>query len=150
MRKYLIVAAMILSVLCLLASCGKETVFEYSGEGDFVTLIITDDEGNTMLEEQKVGIREGATVLDCTRYLLQKNKMQYEVTGAGSAVYMRGIDNLYERDKGPQSGWLYRVNGSFDDTSKSCGVYTVENGDRIEWVYTLNLGADVGAQQNGD
>lgn len=54
---------------------------------------------------------------------------------------MEGINNLFEFDHGPRSGWLYRVNGSMH--SKSAGAFTVNAGDVIEWLYTLDLGRDI-------
>jgi hypothetical protein len=69
-----------------------------------------------------------------------------EHRGSAKAPYIEGIDNLYEFDKGGKSGWLYRVNGTFPN--KSAGAYILKKGDRIEWVYTLELGKDVGKSEN--
>ena len=59
--------------------------------------------------------------------------IQMEFSGKKSAAYVKGINNLYEFDKGANSGWLYFVNGV--RPVKSCGAYVVENGDVIEWKY---------------
>ena len=58
---------------------------------------------------------------------------------------MEGIDNLYEFDCGQQSGWLYRVNGYSPGYSSS--QYVLSDGDQVEWLYTCDLGQDVGATQ---
>lgn len=43
---------------------------------------------------------------------------------------------------GPLSGWMYKVNGEFPGYGSS--KYKLSNGDVIEWVYTCDLGRDVG------
>jgi hypothetical protein len=60
-------------------------------------------------------------------------------TGAsvsGSKSYVKGINGLYEFDKGPQSGWMYSVNGSTPNVS--CGSYKVKAGDKIKWYYVTS------------
>ena len=57
-------------------------------------------------------------------------------------IFIRGINHLYDRACGELSGWMYKVNGEFP--GKGCGAYKLENGDVIEWVYTCDLGKDVG------
>jgi hypothetical protein len=47
-------------------------------------------------------------------------------------------------DFGSQSGWLYSVNGDYPGVS--CGDYLVKAEDVIEWVYTCDLGKDVGRE----
>ena len=50
--------------------------------------------------------------------------------------------NLYEFDVGNKSGWMYKVNGWFPNYG--CSRYQLKDGDVIEWVYTCDLGDDVG------
>ena len=40
---------------------------------------------------------------------------------------------------------MYRVNGTFPN--KGCSSYLLSDGDTVEWVYTCDLGKDVGAEQ---
>lgn len=56
--------------------------------------------------------------------------------------YIEGIHQLYEKDCGSKSGWMYRVNGTFPNYG--CSSYTVRSGDKIEFLYTCNLGEDIG------
>lgn len=56
--------------------------------------------------------------------------------------YIEGIKYLYEFDAGSTSGWMYKVNGWFPNYG--CSSYYLSDGDVIEWVYTCDLGADVG------
>lgn len=48
-------------------------------------------------------------------------------------IYVKGINGKFEFDEGPESGWVYTVNGV--RASVSCGNYTVKSGDKIVWSY---------------
>lgn len=105
---------------------------------------ITGDQGHTILPPTSVKIQTGDTVFDILHRAVQKHGIQMEYQGSGSTLYVEGINNLYEFDRGSESGWMYRVNGVFPN--KSAGVYTVQNQSHIEWLYTRNLGRDIGAK----
>lgn len=62
------------------------------------------------------------------------------VRQAGGYVYY--IAGLGEFDDGLLSGWMYRVNGQFP-LVPAVG-FGVSEGDLVEWVFTRDLGADVG------
>ena len=62
-----------------------------------------------------------------------------------AGVYVSAINGFGEFSDGPNSGWMYKVNGAFPDYSSS--LYTLKDGDKVEWVYTRNLGSDVGGGQ---
>ena len=68
--------------------------------------------------------------------------MESEFTPMYNSAYIQGINNLYEFDVGNESGWMYKVNGWFPNYG--CSRYQVEADDVICWVYTCDLGADVG------
>ena len=76
---------------------------------------------------------------------LDKNKIPFDYSGTDGSkitnVYIRGINNIYEFDYGEMSGWMYKVNGKFPDTS--CGNYVLKSGDVIEWLYTKDIGNDL-------
>lgn len=67
--------------------------------------------------------------------------LQIEVDGVSgetvNTAYVRGIASLYEFDFGDLSGWTYTVNGV--RPSVGCGACPVHDGDRIMWLYTVNL-----------
>lgn len=83
-------------------------------------------------------LQEGDTAFSVLSRTLREKKIQMESSGSGESVYVKGIANLYEFDKGPQSGWSYRVNGQMP--SKSAGAYVLAPGDRVEWIYILQFG----------
>ena len=87
----------------------------------------------------------GETVFDILTEAAQTYGIQVENNGsAGSAhgmVYISGINYIYEYDFGDLSGWVYHVNGI--TPSRSCGEYELSDGDRIEWLYTCEIGHDL-------
>lgn len=103
-------------------------------------------EGNRLLvNHDSVAINDGDKVIDVLKRDTAGHGMALSYKGAGSTVYVKGINGLFEFDKGSQSGWLYRVNGVFPNYS--CGSYTVKSGDVIDWMYTEDLGHDRNAPQ---
>ena len=96
-----------------------------------VTISVHGDQGY-LLGAKKVDMQEGTTVFD----VLKNTGLEIDSTGSGNSKYIKGINDLYEFDKGPKSGWKYRVNGTFPN--RSAGAYKVKPGDKIEWVYVLN------------
>lgn len=103
-----------------------------------------------ILEDTEYVLREGDTVFDLLYRAVRYNKIQFEYQGAdenpfGSA-YVQGINYLYEFSCGSTSGWVYMVNGEFPNYG--CSKYELSDGDVVEWVYTCNLGQDVGYSMN--
>ena len=91
-------------------------------------------------------LRPGDTVFDILDRAVRYNRIQMEYQGADQnsygSVYIQGIHYLYEFSCGPLSGWMYRVDGVYPNYG--CSKYKLTNGQVIEWVYTCNLGKDVG------
>lgn len=81
------------------------------------------------------------TVLDCLLKITREKKIHMEYSGVRGAAYIEGINNIYEFDHGPESGWIYSVNGV--SPSQSVGSYKVKAGDRIELIYTTDLGKNL-------
>ncbi|MDY5704484.1 MAG: DUF4430 domain-containing protein [Lachnospiraceae bacterium] len=50
-------------------------------------------------------------------------------------TYVYEIDNLREKDAGPNSGWMYSVNGAVPQ--KSAAAYYPKEGDTIQWFYVV-------------
>jgi hypothetical protein len=108
--------------------------------------IRADAETGVILKVTKVSIEEGDTVLELLKKVTKQNRIHMEYRGSGPTAYIEGIQNLYEFDKGPKSGWMYSVNGVF--MKKGAGTTEIQPGDKIEWAYTLDLGKDLGATVN--
>lgn len=105
-------------------------------------------ESGCLLAPKKVTFSDGESVFDVLKRTLKEQSihMEFVDTPAYNSAYIEGIGNLYELDAGALSGWMYRVNGAFPNYG--CSRYTLKNGDSVEWLYTCNLGADIGGNNN--
>src|SRR5699024_11280875 len=96
------------------------------------------------LPPTKMEITEEETVLDALIRITKQNKIQMDYRGGqGATAYVQGMGNVYEFDRGQGSGWMFRINGVFPD--RGAGVIPLCDGDTVEWLYTNNLGKDLGA-----
>ena len=93
--------------------------------------------------EQTVTFYEGESVFNLLVREMKRNKihMEFENTPIYNSAYIEGIGNLYEFDCGELSGWMYKVNDWFPNYG--CSRYQLKEGDKVEWVYSCDLGADV-------
>lgn len=94
--------------------------------------------------EKAVTFYEGESVFNLLVREMKRNKihLEFENTPIYNSAYIEGIHNLYEFDCGELSGWMYKVNDWFPNYG--CSRYQLKAGDRVEWLYTCDLGVDVG------
>ena len=104
-------------------------------------LIPTD---GVILNNKNISFEEGDSVFDVLLREMKNNNIHFEYvkTPMYDGVYIEGIGNIYEFDCGARSGWLYCVNGEFPGYSSS--QYKLKSGDVIEFLYTCDMGKDVG------
>lgn len=95
-----------------------------------------------ILPPTTVEITDGETVIDVLKQVTRAHKIPMEYEGFQGTTYVQGINSLYEFDAGPLSGWLYFVNKQ--PSNSSCGIYKLKSGDVIDWLYTCDLGKDLG------
>lgn len=97
-----------------------------------------------ILAPTKVKFSTGESVFDVLQRETRSRgiHMEAEFTPMYNSAYVQGIHNLYEFDCGELSGWMYNVNGWFPNYGAS--RYQLKDGDVINWVYTCDLGQDVG------
>ena len=109
-----------------------------AAKADFVP-----DDG-VILPETELSFTEGETAFDLLQRVCRENGISMESSWSPlyKTAYIEGIANLYEFDCGKLSGWMYSVNGEFPNYG--CSGYTLQDGDVICWVYTCDLGEDVG------
>lgn len=136
--------------ISLSISCGTILAHKDNFDQEKIELLPSD---GVILEAEDIEFEEGDTVFDVLVKATKTHKIHMEYTGSKEykTNYIEGIHNIYEFDCGPLSGWMYRVNGSFPNYG--CSNYTLKAGDIVEWVYTCDLGKDVGAEsitQSGD
>ena len=167
--KRIVQVTILMLVLAMLCGCGKTNganVEDTNGDGKLsCTLEIRCDvlldnldqlktekaalvpEDGVLLPVTEVEFDGGESVFDVFRKVLREEKIHFEYVDASAydSVYIEGIGNLYEFDCGPQSGWMYSVNGVHPGLG--CSAYTLADGDEIVFSYTCDLGADVGAEK---
>lgn len=121
-----------------------DTVLDNLQNLDENKISIVPDDG-IIFAGENIMVYDGESVFNVLVREMKKNKIHLEFTktpGYDSA-YIEGIGNLYEFDCGELSGWMYRVNGQTPGCG--CSSYTVKSGDVIEFMYSCNLGVDIGA-----
>lgn len=101
-------------------------------------------ESGVLLYLEAVPFEEGESVFDVLLRVTREQEIHLEFvdTPFYRSAYVEGIGNLYEFDCGELSGWSYKVNGA--SPGCGCSLYELSGGDIIEWVYTCDLGKDVG------
>ena len=107
-----------------------------------ISLIVKGVNGST-IKTATLDYKKGASALSV---LLEQTNLNVVVTGRTGSRYVRSIDGLSEFDYGTTSGWMYLVNGSAPSVSSD--AYKLSDGDEVRWLYTKNMGADIGANDN--
>ena len=97
-----------------------------------------------IFQSTSVTFYENENVFNILQREMRRSKIHLEFvnTPLYDSAYIEGIGNLYELDCGKLSGWMYKVNGVFPQYG--CTRYILQPGDVVEWVYTCDLGRDVG------
>ncbi|MBR4080751.1 MAG: DUF4430 domain-containing protein [Clostridia bacterium] len=90
-----------------------------------------------MLPPTEFPIYEGDTAFT----LLTRAARAHGLHMEHSAGYVSGLGYLYEFAHGDLSGWIYFVNG--ESASVGADQHRLQDGDRIDWRYTLEMGADL-------
>ena len=165
--KRIVKVIILVLALCMLVGCGKTNtaqVADSNGDGKLTCTLeircdvllgnldqmtkekaaLVPDDG-ILLEFVEVEFVGGESVFDVFRKVLREEKIHFEYVDASAydSVYIEGIGNIYEFDCGPQSGWMFSVNGIYPGLG--CSAYTLADGDVIVFNYTCDLGADLGA-----
>lgn len=156
MKRLILITAVILT----LCSCSIKLADDYYGsksDGELSAVIsincsTADDRGKhdgaEILGDYSVKIDESATVFDALKNACRDNRIQLDFKGSGDSVYVSGIDYLYEFDCGSLSGWEYSVDGVFP--SVGCNAFKLKGGEKISWLYTCDLGEDIGNKYQED
>lgn len=105
-----------------------------------------------ILEDKEYVLREGDTVFEMLKRVTSYNKILIEYQGADkniyNSIYVKGINHIYEYSCGELSGWVFLVNGEQSDIS--CGKYKLKDGDKIQWIYSCNLGRDLASEVDNE
>lgn len=125
-----------LSVVCM-------TILDNLDRFDADKLVVLPQDG-VILPAAVVTFYQGESVFNVLQREMKKAgiHMEFSAVPVYNSNYIEGIGNIYEFDCGELSGWVYKVNGLVPNYG--CSRYQLQNGDIIEFVYTCNLGRDVG------
>ena len=101
-------------------------------------------EDGWILKPTTVTFYEGESVFNVLQREMRRARIHLEFSNVPiyNSAYIEGINNLYEFDVGELSGWMFKVNDWFPNFGSS--RYQLMDGDVIAWVYTCDLGEDVG------
>ncbi len=72
--------------------------------------------------------------------IADKEDLRIDLMGSGRTAYLKGINDYYEFDYGPLSGWMIQLNGEIPQ--RSIGVLEINQGDNVRLRYTKELGND--------
>ncbi len=97
--------------------------------------------GETAFDILKRGCKENVCTDFCKYCQKGGVQLEFSFTPAYQSYYIEGIHQLYEKDCGTLSGWMYNVNGKYPDVSSS--AYEVKSGDVITFAYTASMGDDL-------
>ena len=114
-----------------------------------------------ILEDTPVRLQEGDTVFSvlkraCEEHVCTDNcqycqksgiQLEYTFTPVFETYYIEGIHQIYEKDCGTLSGWMFSINGTFPEEGASS--IPVSEGDRIVFCFSCDMGDDVGNHFEG-
>lgn len=126
MTRFIAFASLLASLL--LFSC-SQTV---TGSGGSITISVY-THGETIVENHTADVEAGTTAFDLFSDYMRENNIPYTVSGGGATVYIKSVNGIKEFDNGPESGWIYTVNG--ERISQSCGAYQLNDKDIIVFKY---------------
>ncbi|MDO4581274.1 MAG: S-layer homology domain-containing protein [Bacillota bacterium] len=95
----------------------------------------------TDIANETVTLKSGSTVFDALDAALSAGNVSYTERSYG---YIDSINGVSEFDYGPNSGWMYMVNGVL--TSAGCRDYKLTADANIVWFYTDDYTRDYGSE----
>lgn len=97
-------------------------------------------ENGEILAALEVEFAEGETVLDVLKTATKEQKIPLDFEkSAAYGSYVKGINNIYGKEIGDMSGWLYQVNG--ESPNVGCSEYQLKAGDVVLWEYSADMSA---------
>ena len=119
-----------IEIRCDNATARKDTV------NPSIASRIPDD--GTILEVTTYTAVEGFTVYDVLAAVTAMHDPVIPIVANSDKSYVSSINNLSEKNVGPQSGWTYRVDGKL--YMIAANNYTVKDGEAIKWIYVCQMG----------
>ena len=135
-----------------MTTAGNKTVtVTYQGQTASFVISVKSEDGNDETESAYITVKGldetivskrseeivvgETTAMDLLKSVLDSEGIAYVIKNSGT--YVSSINGLAEYDEGPNSGWLYKVNGKLpgNGTVAACD-YQLQNGDNLIWYYT--------------
>ena len=129
------------STVTVSAAAGTPSVPE--GGVPVVYIRVADPNGRTYLSKTAYEFKEGETAYS----LLLRTGLDVKSRRSEYGIYVEAIEGLGEFDEGSGSGWMYRIDGEFPGYSSA--LYDLRAEEYVEWLYTRDLGEDVGGGGSG-
>lgn len=96
-------------------------------------------EDGIIFAEAAIGTSNSGSIMDATIEFCKAMNLSYD----DSQGYITMLADISAGDCGGWSGWLVKINGEFPQVGAD--EIDLNNGDKIEWIYSLDGGSDIGA-----
>ena len=96
-------------------------------------------EDGIIFPETVVTVYEGDSAFDALQREMRNARihMAFNTIPIYDVTFVTAINNLFEFDAGPMSGWMYTVNDQ--DTGIGASQYILQPGDIVVWYFTLDF-----------
>lgn len=105
------------------------------------TLLIKGPDKKVILPSEQFNITADETAYSLLKRITLQKQIALNDRSTDMGAYIAGIGGINEFDHGPLSGWMYRVNG--ETPQVSANNYVLQPNDKVEWLYTKNMGEDL-------
>lgn len=131
MKKVLVVLMTLIMVFAMTACGGGSTADAPAGTITVeIEIDYPDDSGIADVEDVKVDLPEGATVLDALNIYAQVNDCEILMHETANPPYVIGIGGLEATDT---AGWVYEINDEM--VMESADACVLNAGDEISWSF---------------
>lgn len=118
-------------------NCSKISENMDSIENEAIRDLVPKD--GIIFAEAAIGTSKEGSIMDATIDVCKALNLPFD----NSQGYLSMLANISTGDCGDYSGWLVKVNGEFPEVGVD--QIDLQYGDKIEWIYSLDGGADIGA-----
>ena len=96
---------------------------------------------------EKLTVSEGCSVGSALALVCKVHSIALNSENGSYGLFVKGICGIENGAFGDASYWLLRVNGKFPEVGADSVI--LNDGDLVEWIYTVDGGEDIGADFGG-
>lgn len=89
-----------------------------------------------IIRNYSIKAKEGETVYSLLQRVCSANGIFINVQDSSWGKYISGINNLDQKDCGSDSGWKYKVNGTYP--GHTCDKEKIKSNSTIVWEYVTH------------